>query len=177
MRPSHQISRLATALLACIALGLPGALVAQEPPGLSSGSGAGTGSGRSSGIQRNPSGSASGVGPERIDAGQRGYAPLPPTSIRPSQSIPAGPGVNVRFPDDPALGPLFLGQEPGAPSDAKNPALVSPEMLENARLITDNYDRSRGLQELARESIMSGQILLAHRVLEQAGTYRAERAR
>ena len=85
--------------------------------------------------------------------------------------------MNVRFPDDPALGPLFLGQEAGAASDAKNPALVSPEMLENARLITDNYDRSRGLQELARESILSNQLLLAHRVLEQAGDGRAERAR
>jgi hypothetical protein len=43
-------------------------------------------------------------------------------------------------------------------------------MLENARLITDNYDRSRALLELARESILSNQLLLAHRVLEQAGT-------
>src|SRR4051794_23666945 len=102
MRPSQQTSRLPAALLACIALGLPGALLAQEQPGLSSGSGAGTGSGRSAGIQRNPSGSASGVGPERMRQAPGGYAPLPPTSIRPSQSIPAGPGVNVRFPDDPA---------------------------------------------------------------------------
>jgi len=78
--------------------------------------------------------------------------------------------VNVRFPDDPALGPLFIGPDPGTPAAGRNPALVSPEMLENARLITNNYDRSRALQELARESIMSGQILLAHRVLEQAGT-------
>jgi hypothetical protein len=170
MRPSHLVSRLPAALLACITLGHSAASFAQEPPGLSSGSGQGTGSGRSAGIQRNPTGSSSGTGPERSSPRAGSYTPLPPTSIRPSQSIPLGPGVNVRFPDDPAIGPLFLGEQPLTPSDARNQALVTPEVLENARLITDNYDRSRALQELARESIMSNQLLLAHRVLEQAGT-------
>jgi hypothetical protein len=94
---------------------------------------------------------------------------MSPPSIRPSQAIPAGPGMNVRFPDDPALGPLFLAEQPGA-TGAKGQALITPEMLENARLIENNYDRSRALQELARESILSNQLLLAHRVLEQAGT-------
>jgi hypothetical protein len=81
-----------------------------------------------------------------------------------------GPGVNVRFPDDPALGPLFMGEEPRVPSGTRSQAIVTPEMLENARLVGNNYDRSRALLELARESILSNQLLLAHRVLEQAGT-------
>jgi hypothetical protein len=81
-----------------------------------------------------------------------------------------GPGVNVRFPDDPALGPLFMGEEPRVPAGTRPQALVTPEMLENARLVGNNYDRSRALLELARESILSNQLLLAHRVLEQAGT-------
>jgi len=35
-------------------------------------------------------------------------------------------------------------------------------------MITDTYDRSRALQELAREAILSNQLLLAHRTLEDA---------
>jgi hypothetical protein len=35
-------------------------------------------------------------------------------------------------------------------------------------MITDTYDRSRALQELAREAILSNQLLLAHRTLEEA---------
>ena len=46
-------------------------------PGLSSGSGAGTGAGGFSGVQRNQSGSLSGVGPGPAGAGMRGR-PLPP---------------------------------------------------------------------------------------------------
>lgn len=170
MRPYPLSSRFPAILLACITFGYSDALIAQEPPGLSSGSGQGTGTGRSAGIQRNPSGSVSGVGPNRRMQDAGGLVPLPPTSIPPSESIPLGPGVNVRFPDDPALGPLFLQPEPDSSTDGKSPGYVTQEMLENAQLITDSYDRSRALQELARESILSGQILLAHRVLEQAAT-------
>jgi hypothetical protein len=37
-------------------------------------------------------------------------------------------------------------------------------------MVTDTYDRSRALQELAREAILSNQLLLAHRTLLQAST-------
>lgn len=168
MRPAHLVHRFPAALVICLALAP--ALRGQEPPGLSSGSGQGTGTGRSAGIQRNRSGSISGVGPER--RGGQGFAGemLPPPSIRPSQSIPRGPGVNVRFPDDPALGPLLTGEEARVPADAKGAALVTQEVLKNAQLVTDNYDRSRAMEEVAREAILSNQLLLAHHILEQAAT-------
>jgi hypothetical protein len=48
--------------------------------------------------------------------------------------------------------------------------LVSPELVEKMGMVTDTYDRSRALQELAREAILSNQVLLAHRTLLQAST-------
>ena len=51
----------------------------------------------------------------------------------------------------------------------RNPAaLVSPDLIDNVGMITETYDRSRALQELAREAILSNQLLLAHRTLLQA---------
>src|SRR5947207_4683211 len=112
MRLAHVVHRFPAALMACLALASVPNLRAQEPPGLSSGSGQGTGTGRSAGVQRNRSGSFSGAGPERLRPGQ-GFEGeiLAPPFVRPSQSIPRGPGVNVRFPDDPALAPLLSGEE------------------------------------------------------------------
>ena len=56
---------------------------------------------------------------------------------------------------------------PGGPSSE---ALVSPDLLQNVRQIGDTYDRGRALQELAREAILSNQLLLAHRTLLDAST-------
>src|SRR6266478_1537316 len=111
MRPAHLVCRFPAVFSAFLAVAPFSAVPAQEPPGLSSGSGQGTGTGRSSGVQRSRAGSFSGVGPERRGPGQ-GFEGevLPPPFVRPSQTIPRGPGVNVRFPDDPALAPL-LGAE------------------------------------------------------------------
>jgi hypothetical protein len=78
--------------------------------------------------------------------------------------------VNVRFPDDPALGPLLGGEEARSPATVKGAALVTQEVLRNAQLVTENYDRSRAMEEVAREAILSNQLLLAHHILEQAAT-------
>jgi hypothetical protein len=170
MRPVHLVRRFPAVLMAFLTLALAPALRGQEPPGLSSGSGQGTGTGRSAGIQRSRTGSFSGVGPERRP--RQGFEGeiLPPPFVRPSQTIPRGPGVNVRFPDDPTLGPLLSGEEARSPAAAKGAALVTQEVLKNAQLVSENYDRSRAMEEVAREAILSNQLLLAHHILEQAAT-------
>jgi hypothetical protein len=78
--------------------------------------------------------------------------------------------VNVRFPDDPGLRPFLSGEESRAPGAGKGAAIVTAEVLKNAELIKENYERSRAMQEVAREAILSNQLLLAHRILEQAAT-------
>ena len=93
-----------------------------------------------------------------------------PRPIPGGASVPLGPGVNVRFPDDPGLA-LFLGAEDRLGPAGSNPAaLVNPELVDQVRMMTDTYDRSRALQELAREAILSNQLLLAHRALLQASS-------
>ena len=87
-----------------------------------------------------------------------------------AQIDPLGPGVNVRFPDDPALAPLLGGEDGLGPAGPNAASQVTPDLLENVRLITDTYDRSRALLDLAREAILSNQLLLAHRTLKQAVT-------
>jgi hypothetical protein len=80
-------------------------------------------------------------------------------------ATPLGPGATVHFPDDPALAPLLRDQEgPGARTGAE----VTPELRENARRITTTYDRARAMFELAREAILSNQLIVAHQTLEQA---------
>ncbi len=165
------LSRYPGVLIASLAVLTPAMVWGQESPGLSSGSGQGTGSGRSSGIQRNTTGSASGSGADRI----RGFSEeVLPRQVPWIEAIPRGPGVNVRFPDDPTLGPLLSGDEPPSPLDVSTAAQVTPRVIQNTRLITDSYDRSRALQELAREAILSNQLLLAHRALEQASAAATE---
>ena len=66
--------------------------MAQEPPGLSSGSGQGTGTGRSAGVQRNPSGSVSGVGPQRMGPGRGFEGEVLPRHIPCGQIDPARAG-------------------------------------------------------------------------------------
>ena len=103
MRPALELPRFPAVLVASLAFCLPSMLMAQEPPGLSSGTGQGTGTGRSAGVQRNPSGSVSGVGPPRMGPGREFEGEVSPRQIPGGRSIPLGPGVNVRFPDDPGL--------------------------------------------------------------------------
>jgi hypothetical protein len=79
-----------------------------------------------------------------------------------------GPGINVRFPDDPSLGP-FLGSEGGlGATDPNAPAQITPKALETLRPITEVYDRSRALRDTARVAILRNQIQLAHQKLEEA---------
>ena len=61
-------------------------------------------------------------------------------------------------------------RKPGDRRAPREPALVTPEVLKNAQLVTENYDRSRAMEEVAREAILSIQLLLAHHILEQAAT-------
>jgi len=87
-----------------------------------------------------------------------------------TQTTPLGPGANVRFPDDPSLGP-FLGSEGGlGQTDPNAPSQVTPKVLDSMRLITATYDRARALLDLSREAILSNQLLLAHETLKQAMT-------
>ena len=110
MRPALELPRFPAVLVASLAFCLASMLMAQEPPGLSSGTGQGTGTGRSAGVQRSRSGSVSGVGPPRLGPGREFEGEVPPRQIPGGRSIPLGPGVNVRFPDDPALGPILSGE-------------------------------------------------------------------
>ncbi len=179
-----------------MALGIPGSLHAQTSgPGLSSGSGQGTGSGASSGIQRNYSGSASGVGPGSATgtmgpesggmtpitgnrAGTNTYPMMPgdlgvggarrPGGPAPvDMGIPFGPGVNVTFPDDPALFPFtpMLESEGGNPSEMST---VQQSQLDAARKIGTAGDRSLALQRLANAAIFSNQLAMAHTALGEA---------
>ena len=128
-------------------------LMAQEPPGLSSGTGQGTGTGRSAGVQRSRSGSVSGVGPPRLGPGREFEGEVPPRQIPGGRSIPLGPGVNVRFPDDPALGPILSGEFMLGPMSSNVAAQVGPDLIDNAQMIADTYDRSRACKSwLARRS-------------------------
>ncbi len=138
---------------------------AQEQPGLSSGSGQGTGSGRSSGVQRNRSGSISGSGPDRLVPLNQGPGERPPLrgGIR-----GLGPGVDVRFPNDPYVIPFMTLAEQGGPIDPNAPTGVTNDLLKNARLITTARERSLALQRIANSAIASNQLFLAHQILEEA---------
>ncbi len=142
-----------------------GLAVAQEQPGLSSGSGQGTGTGFSSGVQRNRSGSMSGTGPSRrgIDRSVQ-----PPREGPPGRGMGLGPGVNVRFPNDPYLIPFVNMAQEGGPVDPNAPSGVSNELVKNAKLIDSPDERSLALQRIANSAIASNQVFLAHQILEDA---------
>ncbi len=150
------------------AIGLPAA--AQEQPGLSSGSGQGTGSGLSTGVQRNPTGSMSGVGPRAPRAG----GPVTPMAPVPGGTFRGGagftPGVNVQFPNDPLLVPYLKLEEEqlGGPVDGMAPNRVNADLLKQARLIASPEERSLALQRIAKGAIESLQLTLAHQTLEEA---------
>jgi hypothetical protein len=163
-------------LALCLTLGLLGEAHAQmtSGPGLTSGSGAGTGSGASSGIQRNRSGSLSGVGPGPAGGDSlRGSVQPPGTRARrPLTSF--GPGVDVTYPNDPYLLPFMELEQPGATFDRKAPTRITNELLKSARLITSPEERSLALQRLASGAIASRQLFMAHQLLEEATTATSE---
>ena len=126
MRPALELPRFPAVLVASLAFCLPSMLIAQEPPGLSSGTGQGTGTRRSAGIQRSRSGSVSGIGPPRMGPGREFEGEVSPRQIPGGRSIPLGPGVNVRFPDDPGLAPLLGSEDRLGPAGA-NAAALGPD--------------------------------------------------
>jgi hypothetical protein len=147
-------------------------------PGQSSGSGAGTGAGgMMGGVQRNESGSISGVGPGLSGSGSiiRGQPlAIPPGSRFRENTTPFGPGVDVTFPNDPYLIPFMTMEQPGAQADARVPDKVTEDLLRNARLIKTPGERSLALQRIANGAIQSNQLNLAHHVLEEAASASAE---
>jgi hypothetical protein len=158
-------SILTVSLGASIALPAAG----QEQPGLSSGSGQGTGSGSSTGVQRNRTGSMSGVGPRASDIGGSAapITPVPGGSFRGGAGFTQG--VNVQFPNDPLLVPYLKLEEEqfGGPAEGA-PARVTAELLKHARLISSPEERSLALQRIAKGAIESMQLTLAHQTLEEA---------
>lgn len=146
--------------------GLPAA--AQETsPGLSSGSGQGTGSGLSTGVQRNRSGSMSGVGPPSSGLGRQVTPPAPlPGGTYGTAGY--GPGIHVQFPDDPYLIPFMALEQFGGPIDDKAPTGVTADLLKKARLISSPEERSLALQRIAKVAIASNQLTLAHQTLQES---------
>lgn len=150
-----------------LAFGLNLPLLAQEGPGGSSGTGEGTGAGGTmGGVQRNQSGSISGSGPGSaggIDAG-----PFPYRRIPQRFNIPAGPGVDVSFPDDPGLIPYLTLDIPSGTADGKSPTKVTSDLLANARAIHSFSERCLAFQLIAKGAIFSNQFSTAHKALEEA---------
>src|SRR5262249_47563175 len=159
-------------LASCLSLGILTSAHAQMTggPGLSSGSGSGTGTGASSGVQRNPSGSLSGVGPNlRQGGGLRGEPLRPLSGSRRRPPLTSfGPGVDVSFPNDPYLLPFMELEQPYAVSDAKAPTRIPGELVKSARSIASPEERSLALQRIAAGAIQSRQLFLAHQLLEEA---------
>ncbi|WP_165226742.1 hypothetical protein [Aquisphaera insulae] len=99
-----------------------------------------------------------------------GQVPRPPAGIPqpdPIERIPLpGPGIDVRFPDDPSLAP-FLNQSIGEEGTNARAQVTRP-FLESIKLINSSYDRCRALLQTTREAILSNQLVLAHKTLEEA---------
>lgn len=150
-----------------VVFGLNAPATAQQPPGLSSGSGEGTGAGGTmGGVQRNQSGSMSGSGPGSFGGIDPG--PFPFRRIPQRFNIPAGPGVDVSFPDDPGLIPYLTLDIPGATADGKTPTKVTSDLLANARAIQTPSERCLAFQLIAKGAIYSNQFSIAHKALEEA---------
>jgi len=136
-------------------------LTAQEPPGLSSGNRHRTGP-AIFGVQRNPSGSVSGNTPPAWGraASSRGEVPR---QIPGGASIPLGPGVNVRFPDDPAApcSDPRIDSDPAERTPRRWLALSFRKREEDA----ETYDRTPSFARAGTRSHPEQPLLLAHRTL------------
>src|SRR5882724_626759 len=124
---SSNTKRAALAFGFAVGAGWPAYAQMTSGPGLSSGSGAGTGAGGFSGVQRNQSGSLSGVGPGAGSGSMlRGRPLAPPAGYRGGAF---GPSLDVTFPNDPYLIPFLTMEQPGAAFDPKIPTRVTTEVL------------------------------------------------
>ena len=83
-------------------------------------------------MQRNRSGSLSGVGPGAVEMDVlRGEPLLPPGGRAARRPLTVfGPGVDVSFPNDPYLLPFMELEQPGTVFDAKAPTRITNELLE-----------------------------------------------
>ncbi len=146
---------------------------AQVGPGLSSGSGEGTGSGYSSGVQNNRSGSASGVGPgPAYSTGPFGDSPrLRPgdlNALPPGFSVPYGPGVGTRFPDDATLFPFVPDTEGASGKYASGSARIKPSDLSRTATISDPSERTLTYQRIGAVAIFTNQLDISHQALGEA---------
>jgi hypothetical protein len=178
MAHAYHNTRKPAILAWCLTLGFLTAAEAQMTggAGLSSGSGSGTGTGLSSGVQRNRSGSLSGVGPGPAEGDVlRGRPSSPLSGARQRRPLTSfGPGVDVTYPNDPFLLPFMELEQPGVVSDSKAPTRITNALVKSARLITSPEERSLALQRLAKGAIASRQLFLAHQMLEEATTATSE---
>lgn len=164
MRPAHSMLRYTAPLIALAATAValsPERTRAQDAAGLSSGSGSGTGTGSSSVPDYRP----------QAPLGEPGSLETPDALGPPpavEASFPVGPGVNVRFPDDPGIAPFLLLSEPGRTGGVPGTIRITPEMIDTAKLITEPGERGRILLQIARGAILSNQLPLAHRAIQEA---------
>lgn len=161
MRPAHPTTWLPALAMALLVLGATQPVAAQNESGLTSGSGSGTGTGASSLYDRPPGEEARTLSPEGVPG-----SPLVPAGA-PSDGVPLGPGVNVRFPNDPALAP-FLSLEEVEPENAQNRARIRREMLDVANALDVPGERGRVLLQIGRGALLGGQVRLAHQAVEDA---------
>jgi hypothetical protein len=177
MDHAFQYIRKPAILASCLTVGIMTSASAQmtQGPGLSSGSGAGTGTGYSTGVQRNLSGSLSGVGPGSTGDRLHGDPVQPLGGARRRRPMTSfGPGVDVSFPNDPYLLPFMELEQGGALLDKKAPTHITNELLKNARMIATPEERSLALQRIAAGAIAGRQLFLAHQLLEEAITATSE---
>jgi len=166
MRPAHPATWLPALALASLALGAPQPVAAQNDSGLTSGSGVGTGTGASSRYDRPPGEQAITQSPDG-GVGTAGAPLMPPgASI---EGVPFGPGINVRFPNDPTLAP-FLSLEESETEEAGGRARIRREMIDVANKLELPGERGRVLLQIARGALLGGQIRLAHQAVEDAAS-------
>jgi hypothetical protein len=167
MRPAHPMLRYTAPLLAFAATAgalSPAQSLAQNAAGLSTGSGAGTGTGASSVQDYRPNVPVN--DPSGRGEGQETGPPPEPTGT----AATLGPGVNVRFPDDPGIAPFLMLNESGRPGAIPGGLRITPEMIDSAGLISEPGERGRIMLQIARGSILSNQFVLAHRAVQEAAT-------
>ncbi|MDG3004529.1 hypothetical protein [Paludisphaera mucosa] len=168
MRPAHPVTRYPALLLATLAVGAFQPARAQNDPGLSSGSGVGTGTGRSSAVENAPL-----PGQDPAGRGLEGRPPGGPPPDFTGTTAPLGPGVNTHFPNDPSIAP-YLMMDAGGPGGPAGSLRITPEMIDRAKAISEPGERGRILLQIARGSILSNQLTVAHRAIEEAATAATE---